>query len=719
MPTYQQIMEMDFSSLAKAADGWKKMAARFKTLEDVFQKDVQSVSIGQGWQGESANSSIRPFAVTLGEYSGARTEARAMESLLRDAHSTFVELQSRLKSAVQDARDGGMKLSEGGVASFDFSKVDASTANAVRHDPSLRDTEHAYTRRIADAVQAVNEFDEDVKRALLNASGADGTSLFGFNSKAVGDVEAVEVLALSDKIRAGYASAAELKHYRDVLRQNSGDKHFSEAYLHALGGKDALLLADQMNLAANERGLSASDKKLYESISTGLANTIASGTKDPDSYAYKSFVNGLKAHGDDSWNNLKPVHGYQVLATLMRNGEGYGKEFLNDIANGIIATENDKPRIWAHAYDNERPNLAADPLDALLGIMSKDPDAATYILDPAAEGNKNNHLEYLLTKREWSDSYMAPLYGAPRDIEDPFKASGLGAAIQSAATGHAPGEKLGPPGPHTEGQARVMHNAIRLLDAEMKGDEFPNHLSALRQPMAMAMADYVADTHVTLAGQESNYGGVGGSESIYGAGKEAHIAVGQGSLVRVMRGIADDAPAFSLLYDAERAYGASVLDQAPGFSGTVHESSEDWNNRASGIGNAMGVLNGIGADVYADKHDDREKWAEKTANYSVNGVNGLIGEIPLAGSAASSLVDTIGFNWEQGIKDDAENEAKKQGSNNYAAGADGLNQMIQKWGDREGVSKDNAFDAARREANNSFTSGRDAARTHLQSPKGG
>lgn len=717
MPSYEQIMQMDFSALTGAADGWKDMAAKFKTLEDVFAKEVQSVSTGNGWSGESASASIQPFAVTRQEYDAAQKEARAMASLLLDAHTTFVQLKSAVKSAVADAVGAGMKVSDGGVASYDFSKVDAATANSVRHDPGLPEVEESYTRNIMNAVKAVNEFDEDVKRALLNASGADGGSPFGFNSDPVGDVEAVEALALTEKIRSGKASPEELEQYQELLRQNADDKHFSEAYLDALGAEGTLRLADQMNQAASDRDVSAGDKKLYESITTSLAGTIASGTKDPNSDVYKPFVEGLKEFGDDSLDNLVPVHGYQILATLMENGDGYGKQFLNDVGNGVIEAEKNGTN-WSHAYDPKRPNVVVDPLDSLLKTMSEDAKSAEYFLDPAAQGNKNDHLKYLLTEREWDDySYTAPLYGPPQELDGRPRAEGLGAAIQAAATGHEPGEKLGPPGPHSEGQARVMHDTIRLLDKEMGGDQFPEHLENLRRPMAQTMADYVSDTHVILQGQDSDLGGVGGSDSIHGSGEESHIAVGQGSLVRVMRGIADDAPAFSLLYDTERTYSASILDGAPGFSGSEHDSSADWNNRGSGIGHAMGALNGIGADVYADKQDDREKWAEQTVNYSVNGVNGVIGEIPVVGSAASSLVDTIGFNWEQGVKDDAEDTAKREGSGNYARGADGLNQMMDNWGERERIEDGNAFRDAKDDANNSFTTGRDAARSHLQPPK--
>ncbi|WP_329101827.1 DUF6571 family protein [Streptomyces sp. NBC_01439] len=716
MPNYAEVMQTDLSALTTAADGWKAMATQLKTMEDVYKDEVQSVSAGNGWLGSSQQAAATQSAMTRQEFGAAQKEALAMESLLRDAHARFTDLKARVVSAVAEAKEAGMKVSEHGVASYDFSKADPASVNAIRHDPDLPEIERSWTSRIGDSVKAITEFDQDVKTALLNASGADGTAMFGFNSKPVNDVEAVEALALTQKIRDGKASPEELRHYNDVLKQNSGDPHFGEAYLHALGAKDTLLLADQMNLASNERGTSAADKKLYESINSGLAGTIASGTKDPDSYAYKPFVNGLKEQGPELVaKGLRPTYGYQALVTVMANGSGYGKQFLNDLGDGMIEAEKSKPHMYDHAWDSQRPNLVSDPLDGLLGIMAKDPESATYFLDPEAPGNKNEHLKYMLSDRDMPDPWISTGVGQPIEM-DGDKTAGLGAAIQAAATGHTDGEKLGPPGPHTEGQARVMHDAIRLLDDEMGGDEFPEDLEGLQQPMAKALVDYVGDTHVIFNGQQSDYGGAAGRDAIFGSGDEAHIAVGQGSLVRVVRGIADDGPAFALLVEAERAYAADQLATAPEYSGdSKHGASSDWDHRSKEIGMAAGALNGIGADVYKDKEDDQVEWAEGTAEHSAAGLNGLIGEIPIVGTVGGSLIDSAKYEWVNGVKSEAEDQGKQDSSKNYGQGVDATNKLFDEWGKQRGMTGDGPFASAKDNAGGGYEDGRNAARAHLKS----
>ncbi|MEV7087440.1 hypothetical protein AB0O07_16310 [Streptomyces sp. NPDC093085] len=721
MPGYYEVMHIKLAELTAAADGWKDMAGQFKKLEDLYEEEVQNVASGSGsgntWTGESASAATSNFAMTRGQFAAARKEALGMESLLRDAYATFTDLKGKVKSAVADAVKAGMKVSDQGVASYDYSKVDAATANSVRHDPGLADIEHSYTRNIMAAVKVVSEFDQDVKVALLNASGADNPALFGFNPRPVGDVQAVEALALTEKIDAGKASEKELKRYREVLKENGGDKHFSEAYLNALGAEGTVRLADQMNLAAHERGASAGEKKLYESISTGLATTVASGTKDPDSYVYKSFMKDLRDVGASEVGDRPHLtSGYQALVTLLPNGEGYGKQFLNDVGDDLIKAEQATPRAWSRFYDPSRPNLVSDPLDSLLQVMSNEPDAATYFLDPEAEGNKNGHLKYLLADREWPETLVMTPGGGITDIGGSDRAEGLGAAIEAAATGKEPGTEPGEPGPHTEGQARVMHNAIRILDDDMGGDEFPENLENLRRPMARALTDYVADTHIILNGQESAYGGVRGADNINGSGDKAHIAVGQASLVRVMRGIADDAPSFSLLYETERAYGADQLAQAPAYHGdTMHGNSADWDHRAREIGVATGALNGIGADVYKDKEEDRVEWAEDTAEYSSIVANGLIGEIPILSTAGGALIDSFKYDWTKDVVSAAEDQGKQDSSKNFGAGADGTNSLMDKWRDQNENSAPSAFRSAKDSAGEGYIAGREAARAHLRS----
>lgn len=169
MLTYHEVMTTDFGKLATAATAWDGMADKFETLGTTYEKKVRSTTTSGVWLGQAQQVAGPNFAVTRNEYDGAQVQARTVAMLLREASTLFTELKGKVKAAVDEAVAAGMKVSEGGVASFDFSKVDAPDARAVRHDPDLPEVERSWTRRIQQAVDAFDEADTGVKLALIDA----------------------------------------------------------------------------------------------------------------------------------------------------------------------------------------------------------------------------------------------------------------------------------------------------------------------------------------------------------------------------------------------------------------------------------------------------------------------------------------------------------------------------------------------------------------------
>ncbi|WP_329115566.1 hypothetical protein [Streptomyces sp. NBC_01353] len=169
MLTYHEVMTTDFGKLTTAATAWDGMADKFETLETTYEKKVQSTTTSGIWLGQAQQVAAPNFAVTRNEYNSAQIQARTVAMLLREASTLFTELKGKVKAAVDEAVAAGMKVSEGGVASFDFSKVDTQDARAIRHDPDLPEVERAWTRKIQQAVDAFDEADTGVKLALIDA----------------------------------------------------------------------------------------------------------------------------------------------------------------------------------------------------------------------------------------------------------------------------------------------------------------------------------------------------------------------------------------------------------------------------------------------------------------------------------------------------------------------------------------------------------------------
>ncbi|MEU0403112.1 hypothetical protein ABZ318_23320 [Streptomyces sp. NPDC006197] len=181
-------MSTDLSTLTAAAGKWEEMAAKFKALEDQYEKDVHGVPLGESWIGLSANAAHARFTVTLKELQGAQKEAKAVARILRDAHTQFTDLQGRLKAIRDDAVRVGMRVSDQGVVAFDTAQLAQGERTAFGHDPdyqeSARTQASEWAEKLAQAVKAVTDADDGMRlafdAAVLDSDLMDGT-FNGFN----------------------------------------------------------------------------------------------------------------------------------------------------------------------------------------------------------------------------------------------------------------------------------------------------------------------------------------------------------------------------------------------------------------------------------------------------------------------------------------------------------------------------------------------------------
>ncbi|MFE9138488.1 hypothetical protein [Streptomyces sp. NPDC007355] len=181
-------MSTDLSTLTSAAGKWEEMAAKFKTLEDRYEKDVHGVSLGESWIGLSANAANARFTVTLKELQGAQKEAKAVARVLRDAHTQLADLRNRLKAIRDDAVKAGMRVSDQGTVAFDTERLTQDERTTYVHDPDFQQTARTqaseWAEKLVQAVKAVTDADDGIRLALdaavLDSDPMDGT-LNGFN----------------------------------------------------------------------------------------------------------------------------------------------------------------------------------------------------------------------------------------------------------------------------------------------------------------------------------------------------------------------------------------------------------------------------------------------------------------------------------------------------------------------------------------------------------
>ncbi|MFI8437724.1 hypothetical protein ACIGJO_29060 [Streptomyces sp. NPDC079020] len=763
MLTYSEVMTTDLGKLTAAADKWDEAATEIKKVENRYKDSVQCITLGQSWSGLSANTAQMNFAATRYEYAAAQTQAKAMASLLRDAHNDFVRLKKNLENQCAAAVEAGMKISEGGVVTYDYAKLTEAERSATRHDPdyaeSIRKSVASWSKAIDDCVKAVDDADQGVKIALeaVTKDGYgdknDNTLGTGFNAHAQGDVEKYEAENTKDiatRINNGEkVSAADMAEFQRSVRDNSHDKAFSQTLLNGLG-PDGLI---KVNNKLNDRAYD-SDKKnkaQYLEIQKGLANSAATATQVPGSVKdappgseafkkwkasdegrfYREWTDRLDSSGTKNFgSNTQPLYGYQSFVSMMQHADTkFDDQFLYELGDDLIAAEKKQDGIFT-LWGGGHKGIESDPIDGLLGVMSKNPDAATAFFDSTgngADGDKvpNNHLKYLLgdgdDARDWPKNTITG-YGVTT-FDDPTAKIGLGLALEAATTGREPNAGGAAFGHHSEAQARVMQETISVLDQDSKGDTIPQNLKV---PLGRALSDYTADTHAILSGTAP--GSPVGLDEISGRGDESGITNSKHSLLRVMRGVSDAAYGqtadgepvlvYDLLYENEKRYAAEYLltakDAPPEQVGNV---VGDWDNKARHVGEVYGAMNAIGSDMTLDDRDTKIGNLNDEMRYTYHGVGGLFTQIPVVGDPIQRMVDAATYEYSKDVAAEAEDAARAKESTNTSAGIAGTNKLLDAWGNERGVAGSEAHDHAKGEAKQSYITGREDAYSALRTRK--
>ncbi|MGW3681586.1 DUF6571 family protein [Streptomyces prasinus] len=748
-------MTTDLATLTTAADGWDDMAKEFNKQEKAYKRDVHGISMGRTWLGLSADAANRRFDTTLTEYQDAQTEAKAIASLLRDAHTQFVDLRGKLRAARQDAVDADMKVSDQGVVSYDTQRLSESTRTAYRHDPdfqeSVRKSVRSWQNRIDQLVKDVTDADKGVEIAfnavVVDTDLQDGT-FNGFNGQAQGDIEKYEAEnaeEIATRIAGGEkVSATQLTELDRAFRDNAKSREFTQTLLSGLGASGTVELTNRLSTLS--RG--GKDRGTFAGLQEGLAGSLATATKNPDSAFYKKFRTDMQKAGVQKFDldvatqkisvgvgHGQQVRGYQSLVTLMQAGDGYSGQFLKDLAADIRAAEDKKqggdPDVWdlsGRFSGKEDGWFANDPLDGVLGIMAKNPGTATSYLDPGPDG-KNDNLTYLLTERDWNHvdttRWQGKVEMTGEDTFDQDVRAGLGLALAAGATGNTAGADGTEFDRHTAAQARVMHGTVNLLDyghadgtfgedkkdpRTGKADELlaGDDYAALRGPLSQALADYSPDVVETINGDAP--GGRAGKAEFYENGEDSQIQNSRSSLIRMMRGVseADDIQNFERIYHAQQGYMSEQL------MGKDFPNSTAALNEARKYGEVTGALNAVGGDVKMDVHDSKISDATDKRFYGYHIGGGMITNIPMVGDMSQRLVDISLNNWLAGVQAEEGSLAREELNRRNDIAQDRIDRYFDKWGEERGMAPEIA-EAAAGESQQSYVSGRQTAYEALRS----
>lgn len=717
---YETVVNTDLSGLDKAASDWKRMGKRFGDLHDNYRDHVKAAVEADGWRGESATTFKSQAQITLEEYAGARDEAQAVGALLEEAHSTLTDRRGKVLEARDQAVEAGMDVNPGtGRCTLNLDRLDAAKAEAYREDPAAREElEERWTKKIRDAVKAVQDADENFRLALA-ADPDDGNRglLDGFNGALkddAGAANAARAEELYDKVGKGEKLSREEREELDLLmRENGADQEFSRTFITSLGGPDGVI---RMHNELTDRAYyeDTGQKKHYLGLDRHLANVVATATtvdgkdKAADERFYNTWREQMRKAGVETYDaevvggehSGRQVRGYQSLVTLMRNGDGYDREFLHDLADDIRAAEDpDKggdPDIWdldgGFAGTKEKDGtfspdrnswFANDPYDGVLGIMSKDPATATAYFDPASEAGEDR-LKYLQQERDWdivNTSEWRKVEVAGPDKADSDSRVGFGAALEAAMTGHVPGEEPRGKNPthHSEAEVRVLESVVKSY-AEAAAVDKTAIPENIRRNMANALAYYPNDVHDIL-GKNGDFT----RDSL--SSEPNDVDVRREHMLQFVRGVAEDGGAFRTIHDSQVKLVAGEIH------GLGREDLMEGTDRARAVaqvsGQVMGSLDYIRADVLGSQRDDEISQNNWGKVYAYHTIGVPVTAVPVFGDALQRLVDVGTGQYAEQLNDEVSNKTTDELISVYRReGYPRLEEMLHIRAEQVGISEE-------------------------------
>ncbi|MFE9117567.1 hypothetical protein [Streptomyces sp. NPDC007172] len=684
------------------------MADGFTEPGSLYEARVEGVGNDGAWVGVSADAALSQFAATRKQFSDAQVEARAIASILRDAHGQFAQRIRHVQDLVEQAQKNGIHVDGRGQAVYDPGSLSPYRTDYDATVKQGKEAAETWTQSIKDAVRTVDDADQGVKLALQKAAGiksfmeraaaqALGLDAHSFNGDALGDIEvyeAREAKMYADQVLAG-KRPDDLEEWERLMRDNSGDRVFSQTLLDSLGPDNTLKLSNKIDDLAYFDD--AKRKGSYLRINSSLADSLATATRVPEFYDpmgnrlqfgtaaynqqfgvwqgskeaqfYNRWREALRDHGVDHDDlesvsdkvkvgpgHGQQVRGYQSLATLMQQGHGYSPQFVADVTDDMIEMEKRDPNVWGlyGKFDSKNGDawFANDPVDAVLGVMSHNAEGAAGYLDPGTEEGKRRY-EYLLGNgsgsRDWDVTNTTNWDGSGGKVEtrgpgipDGDTRQGLGDALVAAATGIDPAGTHGGATPHSDVNNRVFERSLEFLSKQ--GNDMP---AALRDDMAKIMTNHGDSVYATM----SNPSG--------------HTPLNQGQVMEMTKQISRSEESYGMLHE-----GMNYAIVA-GF----HDSSRRPEDTLEAAGYAVGFMEeGRYSALKGDQHD--YTW-DKAWSYHTSGA--LLNFLPVIGDIAQRGADVVTTAW---IMDEQKHQADQLTSDSqqtYIRRQNQLNALADQW----------------------------------------
>ncbi|MET8539227.1 hypothetical protein ABZW03_01010 [Kitasatospora sp. NPDC004799] len=694
MLSYEIVRNAKFEPLHAAAEEWKTLQARYTGLKDRLTSEVAN-KLAAGWEGEAATQARAQIQKAAEQLDAAGKESADISGLLADAAQKFAAAQARLKKiADEDGPANHLKVDgTGKVTDVHPLLTDKSAQGDPEYErvflPQRKRAVEDLVHSLEAALQQAADADQAAAWALR--SDPNGANDRSFNANGYRSLtEATEArkdltdaLALAGK--GGDLSVEELTRFNALLEKRKNDPAFAEQFATTLGPRGTLDFWRDVNDPTKFPGGYSKErneamKKLQASLGVTLGTATQSHSQAMQDWKNKMIELGPQLVTRDHGGPLP--RGYQLMSSLMRSGE-YDTDFLNSYGESLLKFERDadmRPQgVWVPMsneprWDHLTEGRGGDPVAGFLESLSHNPQASTRFLDPG-EPRTNDHLKYLLDDRHWPDEISRQA----KYVQDKHA---LGLAIEAAATGDRAGQEDGVRH-HSEAQARVMRDSINMLDGGIKNEGLPD---GMQRPIANALADYAADTHDILSGSNRAAKDHSGEDAsgvwVDPATGETRMATDKGSLIRVLRGVADDPESHHIVQQAEMVHVAQTLAELP-----PNVGEKEWKGVMANSSVALGVYDAVQADAILDQRDDDTKVAAWRAKGLYQGIGTPLKLVPVPGVAdmAQSLLGSGIMGWQMSATEEINATAAGKIEENTLTGAngrsghEGISAMVEKW----------------------------------------
>ncbi|MFJ4873477.1 DUF6571 family protein [Streptomyces sp. NPDC088757] len=700
MLTFEDVVNAPVTKLKQAADDWSEMATKLKKLATDARDGMKAKTDKAQWQG--VNSDVtRPFvAKTAKEFEDAEAQAKGIQLLLADAHTSFTTARDALvRIRDEEGPAAGVHVDAKGKVRPEH---DLETDTAARHDPDVnypklvreqKEAVASWQRRIDRIVEDCADADDSLRRALA-ANVKDDHDFTAPTYTSLDEEQVARAAELLKKVTGDGGTARNVKELReleDLLDDNRNDPEFATGFYRWVGPAATLDAFAEMSLNSTSLGPAGRDRvDMVRDIQSDMGAMLGLATQ-------KSTPNHLDAVWTDELLKVgrKPldvpgagfseIYGYQALSGLLREGT-YDKDFLVSVGRDMVAMDREDPGRWSHSLPmntDQRINLdetggkGFNPLAGLMEAMANNPAASTAFFDENLRTDTNKDgivtladeeltgrdaksvVDHMLDKKPTDDYYDTVSGGEPTPGQ-----SAMGNALEAAVTGRVPGDDDAKPVEHTKSMASVMEKVVEKIGTspELAVDDGP--LTGIAPNLGNMAAEYMPDLQATAEN---------GADQAMPFGEMANFKKNEMALF--LGAVGQDPDAYGAITNAQQAYTTMLVAD-------VFQHPERHGDPGDALGNAVhpgGEIAGIMTEARtqavheAKAHEEEEynKGTEENAKWTnriIDMVGGKYIEMfPVGGDVITWIKEDVTESAVESARQDKSGEARGETARDYTS----------------------------------------------------